>query len=279
MLSRWGLSLPWVVVAVLSVALVAQCRVSTDPSSRYRRTVEWMDDFLGLTVDDRYSKVICGNGSIAPATDGSGSSVGGIVSLSVSPAQPQNGCGSPLSPPAARLRLGEDESSPDDPGVRNWNAQKNLTFESRLYLSSTQMIQATVGFIGARDPQHVVAAVYNHDSSSDESPHWRFQVCNIDAVPQASSQPADTSKYCEDIDTGFAHEAGTWTTFRIVTDAGPPLTARLYINDKLVAKSVSNPLIPTSDLATEFQVWNKSDTRSWSAAAMVIDYVHVEQDR
>ncbi|GEM_PF-1869245 len=208
--------------------------------------VQWMDDFLGVSVDGRYAQSLSGTGTIAIAQTGF---IGGVLQL----ATRETGEGS------ARLRLGEEPRS-GGLDIRSFSVEKHVTVEARVQLNSMDQLAATVGLVGRDDPDHVIAAIFN----PADAPTWQFQVHN--GMSRAT------------VSTTFQHSAGAWATFRIVTRTEPDVAAILYINGIRQAVVLGQP-VPLSGLSPEVQLWNQPVGRGWSQTSLWMDYLRLQQDR
>lgn len=233
--------------AVPSTPAPAPTPRPTEPAFR-PPPVTWTDDFLGVAVDPRYAKSVWGTGSIAVARGGA---TGGMLVLGTTAA----GAG------VARLRLGEDPKTGMF-DVQNFSAAKNVVLEVRARFNSVDAAAYTVGFVGPGDPAHVLAAIFN----SSVNREWTFQANNDSTRTYASPR------------THWVHRPDAWHTFRLVTEAGPPAKATLLI-DGVARATVTGAAIPAAGLIPELQVWNKQTGNTWSQATLLVDYLHVQQDR
>jgi len=110
-----------------------------------------------------------------------------------------------------------------------------MAYKARVFLNLNTNIQATVGLVGLNDPQHVLAAIYNHDPGGADA-FWNFQVAN-------GAGNAVT------ISTGFRHTLGTWFTVKIVTEWGATPSAKININDDTTPLvTVTGAYVPDSGL-------------------------------
>lgn len=210
----------------------------------------WSDDFFGIALNPQYAPVVSGTGSIKMSSN---PNLDGVVELGTV----SSGAGN------ARLRFGEEPGTGAS-DQRNWNASNNIVHEARVFWNNNTYMQATVGFVGNPDPTYVIAAIYKVTGNTPGT--WTFQIANSGQTTQ-------------NINTGFTHTPGTWTTFRIQTTNTNPLTATLYINDNQVA-TYSGSAVPNSNLAHEFQVWNKLISGSnYSQVTMWVDYLYLTQNR
>lgn len=206
--------------------------------------------FFGVALNPQYAAVTSGTGNIVMS---SSPSIGGCVKLGTT----TSGAGN------ARLRFGEEPGT-GATDKRNWNATKNISHEARVFWNQTNYMQATVGFVGYPDPNYVIAAIYNAPESSVST--WVFQI-------------ATAGQATQNIDTGFTHTAGVWTIFSITTTNGSPMTTTLSINGSQVA-TYTGTSVPNSDLAHEFQAWNKLVSGStYSQVSMWADYLYLTEDR
>lgn len=214
------------------------------------RQVKWFDDFLGVNLHPGYAVSLSGSGNVKMS---SSSSIGGVVALSTS-----------SEPGVARLRFGEDPAT-GLYDVRNFSAEKNMTYKARVLLNTNTNVQATVGLIGLHDPEHVIAAVYNAEPG-DTNAYWWFEVSN--GADHAAAF------------TRFQHTPDTWFTVKIVTEWGNTPSARIYINDATEpSASVTGAYVPNTGVCPEFQIWNKQMPSGWSQSSLSVDYLSVRQDR
>ena len=212
--------------------------------------VAWFDDFLGVNLLPNYVVSLAGSGSVKMSPS---LSIGGVVVLSTTSEQG-----------VARLRFGEDPGTgPFD--VRNFSAEKNMTYKARVLLNANTNLQATVGLIGLNDPDHVIAVIYNAEPG-DKNAKWLFEV--IDGANRTA------------VSTGFQHTPNTWFTVKIVTAWGSAPSARIYINDATEPSvTINGRYVPGSGLCPEFQVWNKQLSSGWSQSSLYVDYLSISQDR
>jgi hypothetical protein len=208
--------------------------------------VSWFDEFLGVKINPAYNQSLSDTATIQLAPDSGGN--GGLAMLSVV------GYASGV----ARLRLGED---PVTGGIHalNFSARKNLAYQSRAFINTDTDIAATIGFIGFRDPDNVIALIWGVPGAN-----WLFEVVN------------DGRRIL--VDTGFRHTPGRWFTVKITTEWAEIPTARVYINEKLAAE-VSGDYVPRGGLSPEYQLWNQPSGEAYSQPTMWIDYLSVSQDR
>lgn len=225
-------------IAILTAALCACAAAKIQEPP-----VVWFDDFLGAKLHPGYLTSI---GQPASVTISASPGVGGAVMLAI---------GSSASG-VARLRFGEE---PVTGGVdaRNFSARKNLVYKARVFLNRNTDVFATVGFVGRHDPHNVLAVIFDGES-------WGFQVANEEITAN--------------IRTNFVHTPGKWFTVKIETVWGETPTARLYINDDLLA-TVEGAYVPVGDLCPEFQLWNVKMESGYSQPTMWIDYLSVKQNR
>jgi hypothetical protein len=213
--------------------------------------VTWLDDFLGIALQPGYSQSLGGSGATINMSNNPGTS--GSVRLSTVGTSAGN----------ARLRFGEEPGT-GAVDVRNWNVTKSVTLEARVFFNRNTYMQGTVGFVGNPDPNFVVAAIFLETSGGSST--WLLQCAN-----NGNSLTADS---------GWVHTPGTWAEFKIVTTAGTPPKVELFIDGVLKATISNSTNIPTSDLCSEFQVWNKSlSPGPYSQTAMWVDYLSLSQDR
>lgn len=210
--------------------------------------VRWMDDFLGVAIDARYSQVRDGTGVIGPAR---GAIPGGALSLETSS----------TAAGVARVRLGEERAT-GAWDVRSFTAGKSVVLRARVQMNRVDGLLATVGFVGPEDPQYAIAALYNPAVNE----RWVFEVNNASSRLHLS--------------TTFQHTPGAWSVIEILTTAGPIPTAALRIDGKEEARVATEGAVPLEGLAAELQLWNVDQGGGrWSAAAMQVDYLSIEQDR
>lgn len=146
--------------AFRSLCAIASLALSCSGNAAPPQTVEWTDDFLGLTIDAKYCRSVSGTGRIDLATF-----TGGAARIYVL----SSGLGN------ARLRFGE-ESGTGCCDVRNWNPTKNLLFEARAFFNLDADVQITVGLVGQNDPNNVLAALLIRTAGSGSSRHDRRSV-------------------------------------------------------------------------------------------------------
>ena len=234
----------WLLVAFVSLPIAAAAAVVGNPV--------WFDDFLGATIDPRYVTFAYG-GSVSIGT-GEAHSVNGQLLLTTLPTQQ----GMP------RIRLGGDSGSSDPVDVRNWNASKNLIYESRVLYNATTYLQSSVGLVGIDDPKNYLEWYYA--ALSDKAGTWGLGIAN-----------ATTGKISW-ITTKFVHEPQAWVVLRIETHGSPPKISG-YINDKLMG-TYSGPDVPTVNLVPEYNVYNYPvPGQKFSQPALSVDYLYVTQTR
>ncbi|MCC7383848.1 MAG: hypothetical protein IT384_18545 [Deltaproteobacteria bacterium] len=224
-------------------------RTGADPSAQAELSrVRWMDDFLGVAIDARYSQARDGTGVIRPAR---GATPGGALSLETSS----------TAAGVARVRLGEERATGAS-DVRSFTAGKSVVLRARVQMNRVDGLMATVGFVGPEDPKYAIAALYNPAANE----RWVFEVNNGSARSHLS--------------TTFQHPPGAWWLIEILTTAGPIPTAVLRIDGKEEARVATGGAVPLEGLAAELQLWNVDrGGGQWSAATMQVDYLSIEQDR
>ncbi|MFT3735729.1 MAG: hypothetical protein QM776_12000 [Rhodocyclaceae bacterium] len=207
----------------------------------------WLDDFLGTTIDARY-QISLGGGSVKMAPSMSG----GAAMLSTYTTQP----GSP------RMRFGGDAAG-GDVDMRNWNVNRDIVYETRVFYNSTNYMQSSVGFVGQNDPSNFLEFYYS--APGENTSTWKFAITFN-----------NTNGYF--IDTGFSHPLSQWVVFRIETTRGSPPTVRFYINDELKG-TYSGAEIPTMNLVPEYNCYNFFKYGQYSLVGLWVDYLYVKQAR
>ena len=209
--------------------------------------VVWLDDFIGMKLDARYSISTVGTGFIRVSPN---ITIGGWAELYTL----ASGSGT------ARFRLGEEPSGCSTcPIILNWYVSKNASMEARVILNTATKVDATVGFVGLNDPNVVVAALVRENL-------WYFQVYNVSAGLQYSAV------------TTFHHVPGDVYLVRIETIAVPVPTARLLV-DGVVYAELTDPRVPLSGLLPELQIWNYPLSSAWSQVTLWVDILSLTQDR
>jgi hypothetical protein len=165
---------------------------------------------------------------------------------------------------ATRLRLGGDPGSGDPIDVRNWNVNRDIAYETRVFFNTVNYVQSSIGFVGLNDPNNFLEFYYHAPDASTST--WKLAI--------TSNTPNGLF-----IDTGFTHPQSQWVVFRIETTRGTPPMARAYINGTLVATH-TGPQIPTMNLVPEYNCYNfQQQGGLWSLVGLWVDYLHVTQAR
>lgn len=214
------------------------------------KNIQFVEDFLGIKIPDRFSTSVAGDGSIGISAC---PSIGGWVQLLV--AGPNRS--------VARLRLGED---PDDShyDCLNFSTQKQARAVTRVILSRIEDLQATIGWISENDPDNVGGAlVYRNANDLKKGTikgQWLLQTVR--------------DKVYSIVKTGWQHKPNE--PFEVAINVTPK-RVDAYINGKLMATSTSN--IPSKPMAFEWQIWNKKPGDGYSSATMWVDVVKITQNR